>query len=122
MAISWARLGSVGAVLLLVGLGLVGSGFAANSLIEQSTVNCDYGSNPGNCAQLERNADNASFAVDYVISAGLILTGFGLFLTVLAMVTIMAHRDDQAATHRGPAYFPPSGSVPPPPLEPPPNP
>jgi len=103
MAFALARLGIVGAIVLLIGIVLVGSGFAIEALAEQSEVNCNFSSSSSNnCQQTEQNAVNTSIGAEYVIAGGAMASGIGIFLVLFAMVTIMARREETA-----PFYPPP---------------
>jgi hypothetical protein len=101
-----ARLGTVGAVVLLVGLVLAGSGFVVQALVTQSEYNCQFNSSLNNCYQLERSDENTSIVSEFIISGGFIATGIGLFLVVLSMITIMARRERSTGP---PPRLPPPG-------------
>ena len=125
MAPRYARLGTVGAIVLVVGLVLVGSGFALTALAEQSEINCDFNA-ANNCEQTSRNAANTSVAAEFIIAGGAMVSGVGIFLVVFAMISIMARREQMAALSppptggTAPAQFPPMDG-PPPPQSPPPG-
>ena len=93
----WVRLGRVGAVgaaILLVGLVLVGAGFAISALAAQSEFNCTVNSISNNCQQTDDNAENTSIGAEFVVSGGLVAAGVGAFLVVFAMISLMARRDE----------------------------
>ena len=125
MALHYAGLGTVGAIVLVVGLVLVGSGFALTALAEQSEINCNFGA-ANNCEQTSRNAANTTVAAEYIIAAGAMVSGVGIFLVVFAMISIMARREQTASLAPPPAGGPgpvqfPSMDGPPPPQSPPPG-
>jgi uncharacterized membrane protein len=128
MASSSAVLGVVGAVVLLVGIVLAGSGLVMTALAEQTEINCDFGLN-NNCQQTERTAENTTIAAEFIMAAGAIVSGVGIFLVAFVIITIMARREAVSsppspppAIWSGPVQFPAPGAWPPPPPPPPPRP
>jgi len=126
MALPLARLGTVGAVALLIGLVLVGSGFVVTAEAEQTEINCNYATSNNNCQQTEENAQNTSIVAQFIIAAGAIASGIGLFFVVYAMISIMARREEtsslapQPPSWVGPVRVP-RMEGPPPPSPPPPS-
>jgi len=127
MATSSAILGVVGAILLLVGMVLVGSGLVMTALAEQSEINCSFSSS-NNCEQTYRTYENTSIDAQYITAGGAIVTGVGIFLVAFVIITIMARREERSAPSPPPptwtsaAQFPAPGAWPPPPPPPPPPP
>jgi hypothetical protein len=111
----------VGAIVFLVGLVLVGSGFIISALAQQAELNCTFSSSPGNtCQQTEANAQNTSIAAQYVIAGGAMVSGVGGFIVIFAMVSIMARRGQTVALLPPPPSPPssiqaPQSTIPPPP-------
>jgi len=119
------KVGIVGAVIILLGAGVAGSGFVISALVEQSEVSCEY-SVPSCGQNAEANANNTVLA-GFLISGGIIAGGVGLFLVLYAMVAIMARRDaglPPAAPPVLPGWVPPPApppEAPPVPTGPPPS-
>ncbi|MGA8543412.1 MAG: hypothetical protein WB947_07760 [Thermoplasmata archaeon] len=112
MATALGRIGVAGAVVLLVGLVVVGSGLTISALAEQSATSCIYSSNPNSCEQNDQNEANTTVLADFLVAGGIIVSGVGLFLVLFAMVAIMARRDGMPYVL--PAPPPPSAPEPPP--------
>jgi uncharacterized membrane protein len=89
---SLVRIGTAGAVVLLVGLVLIGSGFAIVAEVEQSEVNCAFGPTNQNCQHTVENGQNTTIGAEYMVAAGAMASGVGAFLVVFAMISIMALR------------------------------
>jgi hypothetical protein len=127
MALPFVRLGTVGAVVLLVGLVLVGTGFVITAEVEQSELNCNFSPQNNNCLQTEENGQNTTIGAEYVIAGGAMASGIGIFLVLFAMISIMARRAEASPS----APQPPAGwvggvripksDVPPPQMPPPPG-
>jgi len=127
MAAPYVRLGTVGAVVLLVGLVLIGSGFAIIAQADQSELNCSFAPQNNNCQQTQENAANTTIDAQYVIAGGAIVSGIGIFFVVFAIISIMSRREEtarfggQPTGWAGPVGAPPRTGPIPPPMPPPPG-
>ena|GEM_PF-3744872 len=120
MTSALAKLGIAGAVVILLGAGVAGSGFVIDTLVEQNEISCQY-SDTSSCGQNAQTNANNTVIAEFLISGGFLAGGIGLFLVLFAMVAIMARRD--AGLPPSPASPPPAGVPPPaPPPETPPAP
>jgi len=98
--------GIVGALLVMVGFVLVGTGLAVTAAATQSEISCQFARPSTSCLQTAHNAENSSVAAEYVLGAGSIVTGVGFFVVALSVVSMMARRDEQTPPP------PPIGSAP----------
>jgi uncharacterized membrane protein len=126
MASSSAILGVVGAMVLLAGIVLVGSGIVMTALAEQSEINCTN-SPTNNCDQTYRTAENTTITAEFIMAGGAIVSGVGIFLVAFVIITIMARREERSSPSPPPPTW--AGSIPgptpgawPPRLPPPPPP
>jgi hypothetical protein len=90
---SWGRIGLLGSIIVLVGLVLVGAGIAIQADATLSTINCQFGSSPASCNQIDRTAANTTVLAEFIQGVGAIATGTGFFIVGLAVVSIMAQRE-----------------------------
>ena len=87
-------LGILGAVLVLFGLVLAGSGMALQASAEQMIINCQFPRSGPSCVSTTYNAENTTVAAEYMTGTGLILAGVGFFLVALTVVMTMARRTE----------------------------
>jgi hypothetical protein len=104
------KIGVVGAILIVVGLALVGAAFIVSANAESQEINCEANGPQNNCQSVDDNAQNASITTDYAIGAGLVVTGVGAGMVVLTLIGIMAARLDSPPAPAWPPA-PPYGST-----------
>lgn len=90
MRVGW---GQVGAVVVLVGLVLVGSSLAIAAAATQSEVNCSFGGGGNSCTPTLRSAQNDSVLAEFMLAGGVITAGVGFFIVALSVVSVMTQRD-----------------------------
>jgi len=107
---SLRTIGVVGAVLLLVGPGLVGVGYLYAAAESSAAINCT-----SNCNSAQRNAENASFAEEQFLGSGIIVGGVGAGLVFAVALQYMGRwppaRSQAPSMGGGPPG--PSGPAPP---------
>ena len=120
MADSMRTVGTVGALLLLVGAVLLGTGLAVQAWATQTEINCTQ-ARAASCAQTFQSAENITIAGEYVEGSGAIVTGLAGSLVAWSLVTILARRGGDPAIPAPPPRWTPDpssgrpGEFPPPP-------
>lgn len=115
MASGLRMLGTVGAVLILVGFAVVGAGYFYESYYSGQATSCEITHPTNGCEQQSRASLNASLAVESFFGIGLLLGGIGTGCVIIAAIRLMTLWPPR------PGVGPPSvGSTPsvPPPLPP----
>jgi hypothetical protein len=103
-----AAVGVLGAVLVIVGLALVGAGLVMSAEATQAEFNCAYGE-PSSCASTTHQAQNTTVLAEEITGIGAMVAGAGFFFVAATVVTTMSRRAEESRAGR---YAPPS--VPPP--------
>lgn len=92
MRVAWGQIGVSGAIVVLVGLVLVGSSLVITAAATQSEFNCNLGGGGSSCTQTLRTAQNDSILAEFILAGGVITTGVGFFVVALSVVSVMAQR------------------------------
>jgi hypothetical protein len=88
-----ARWGVAGAVLVALGLSMVGAGSVLLAFAENQEVNCEFGTN---CESAVQAAENLTVAAQATTGAGYILAGIGGALLGSAVVRVLSRPAEPA--------------------------
>ncbi len=97
-------LGILGAVLVAVGVSIIGAGFLNEAIATSSETSCEYSPPRSGCTSVDDNALNSTAYTVYFLGVGAICTGVGLGLVLVAALGFMS---------RWPPALPPGLSPPP---------
>jgi hypothetical protein len=113
-------LGTVGAILFAIGLAVFGGGWVLLGNVENSEINCLSDNPVARCTSTLDNAANESIVAEVLVGVGTLITGVGAALVGVAMVGVMARREEAPALLGVPPPYPPAnpplapGTLPPP--------
>jgi hypothetical protein len=123
-------LGMAGAVLVMVGLAILGAGYLYFGYEENQAIQCGLNHTGSGCNSAEHDLLNASTDLSILSGAGYLITGVGAGLVAIAAVRLMGLWPPRpgVASPQGPLVWPnpsagtPASPTPPPVWSPPPGP